>query len=269
MTTRQKIEYVIFDMDGLMIDSERVYTEVTNDILAPYGVEMTWDIKAGLMGKPEWPAAVHLLSFFPDISLTHDDYIAQRTVAQDARWPHVQLLPGVLRLVAHLADHAVPIAIATGSARRNFERKTAHLQHVFARFGENVVCGDDGDSVRPGRGKPCPDVFLAAARKLGRDVGPYEDADVDVVGEPEREERMRGLVFEDAIPGVQAGKRAGMNVVWVPDQNLLNIGSSESQVTDRPGQLLRSLEDFVPEEWGLPPFDSDDVPVGQRSGTEV
>jgi pseudouridine 5'-phosphatase len=159
----------------------------------------------------ERPAAEHLLSFFPDIPLTIDDYIAQRTVAQDARWPHVQLLPGVARLVAHLANHAVPIAIASGSARRNFERKTAHLQHVFERFGENVVCGDDGDSVRPGRGKPCPDVFLAAARKLGRDVGPNEDADVDVVGEAEREERTRGLVFEDAIPGVQASKRAGMN----------------------------------------------------------
>ena len=199
---------------------------------------MTWEIKAGLMGKRASPlspssqhcqqlnvfppahrataerlAAAHLLSFFPDIPLTIDDYIAQRTAAQNARWPHVQLLPGVARLVAHLADHAVSIAIATGSARSSYERKTAHLQHVFARFfGENVVCGDDDhDAVGPGRGKPFPDVFLAAARKLGRDVGPYEDADADVVAEAEREERACGLVFEDAIPGLQAGKRAGMN----------------------------------------------------------
>ena len=58
-------------------------------------------------------------------------------------------------------------------------------------------------------------MFLAAARKLGRDVGP--DEDVDVVEEAEREERARGLVFEDAIPGVQAGKRAGMNgALFVP-----------------------------------------------------
>jgi hypothetical protein len=61
----------------------------------------------------------------------------------------------------------------------------------------------------PGRGKPFPDVFLAAARMLGRDVGPNEEG--SVVGEAEREERARGLVLEDAIPGVQAGKRAGMN----------------------------------------------------------
>jgi pseudouridine-5'-monophosphatase len=149
-----------------------------------------------------------LLSFFPDIPLTIDDFRAQRTAAQDARWPHVQLLPGVARLVTHLAAHAVPIAIATGSRRRNYALKTAHMQHVFARFGENVVCGDDDGA---GRGKPFPDVFLAAARKLTRAVGPDEDADAGVVGEAEREERARGLVFEDGIPGLWAGKCAGMN----------------------------------------------------------
>jgi pseudouridine-5'-monophosphatase len=122
----------------------------------------------------------------------------------------VQLLPGVERLVAHLSAHRIPIAIATGSVRRNYERKTAHLQHVFARFGEHVVCGGDDGA---GRGKPFPDVFLAAARALGRPVGPNEDDGEAGVGETERAERARGLVFEDAIPGVQAGKRAGMSGV--------------------------------------------------------
>jgi pseudouridine 5'-phosphatase len=46
-------------------------------------------------------------------------------------------------------------------------------------------------------------------------------------------------------------------VVWVPDENLLSVGSS--QLTEKPDQVLRSLEDFVPEEWGLPPYDN--VPV--------
>ncbi|KAH9032430.1 HAD-like protein [Lactarius pseudohatsudake] len=249
MASQRKIEYVIFDMDGLMIDSERVYTDVTNDILALHGVKMTWEIKAGLMGVPERAAATHLLSFFPDIPLTIDDYLAQRTAGQDARWPHVQLLPGVARLVEHLVAHGVPIAIATGSARRNYERKTAHLQHVFARFEGHVVCGSDDSS---GRGKPFPDVFLAAARALGRTVGPNEDGGAAEVGEDERAERARGLVFEDAIPGVQAGKRAGMSVVWVPDENLLSLGRPQSG--EQPDQTLHSLEQFVPEEWGLPPF---------------
>jgi pseudouridine 5'-phosphatase len=53
-------------------------------------------------------------------------------------------------------------------------------------------------------------------------------------------------------------------VVWVPDENLLSVDSS--QLTEKPDQVLRSLEAFVPEEWGLPPFD--DVPVSQQSGKE-
>jgi pseudouridine 5'-phosphatase len=159
----------------------------------------------------ERPAAAHLLSFFPDIPLTIDDYITQRNAAQDAHWPRVQLLPGVARLVAHLTAHNVPIAIATGSSRRNFALKTSHLQHVFAHFGSNVICGSDDGA---GRSKPFPDVFLAAARRLGRAVGSI-DEEGDVVGEKEREERARGLVFEDAFPGVMGGKRAGMSGAFI------------------------------------------------------
>ena len=128
----------------------------------------------------------------------------------------MQLLPGTARLVAHLAAHGVQLAIATGSERRNFARKTAHLQHVFVHFGDRVVCGGEGGVGM--RGKPFPDVFLAAARLLGRAVGSGDGVEGDgvVVGEAEREERARGLVFEDAIPGVIAGKRAGMGGALSP-----------------------------------------------------
>jgi pseudouridine 5'-phosphatase len=73
-------------------------------------------------------STTHLLSFFPDIPLTIDDFLTQRNAVQDTHWPDVQLRPGVARLVAHLAAHNVPIAIATGSTRRSFVPKTSHLQ---------------------------------------------------------------------------------------------------------------------------------------------
>jgi pseudouridine-5'-monophosphatase len=160
----------------------------------------------------ERASAAHLLSFFPDIPLTIDDYLTQFNAAQGAHWPRVQLQPGVARLVAHLAAHDVPIAIATGSSRRNFALKTSHLQHVFAHFGSNVTCASDDGA---GRGKPFPDVFLAAARRLGRPVGSI-DEEGDVVGEKEREERARGLVFEDAFPGVMGGTAVSEIVAHVP-----------------------------------------------------
>ncbi|KAF4567239.1 hypothetical protein EYR36_010857 [Pleurotus pulmonarius] len=264
-------EYVIFDMDGesptltlhlsltrgctgLMIDSERVYTDVTNEILSEYGKEMTWDIKAGCMGKPERQAAEHLLSFFPGISLTIDEYLRRRDELQDLRWPKVQLLPGVQKLVKHLHAHSIPIAVATGSRRRNFTLKTQHLGDVFDCFEGRILCADDhvsdGDISRKMKGKPAPDVFIWAARTLlGRNVG---DPDADCA-QLEMDERSKGLVFEDALPGMQAGKRAGMAVVWVPDANLLNV---EYGGVEKANIVLKSLEDFVPEHWGLPPSSS-------------
>ena len=134
---------------------------------------------------------------------------------------------------------------------------------IFDVFGDRVICGDD-DIV--GRGKPTPDIFLIAAKHgLGiRNPG------------AEFDDRLAGhegdvLVFEDAVPGVQAGLAAGMKgtcscaystVVWVPDANV-SKGISNFQlraVTDQgppvgAHQQIGSLLEFRPEEWGLPPFE--------------
>ena len=221
-----------------------------DDILAEYGKEMTWEMKAQLMGKrgslfqkvlsdtkatthftqiflAERDAASHLLSFFPDISLTMEDYLRRKDEAQDRIWPTVPLLPGVEKLVHHLKKHGIPMAIATASRRRNYLRKTsgARVRSVFEHFDikENVVTGDPlpdipgpvaigQRGVRKGRGKPHPDIFLVAAKEcLGRDVGDIStDLSIDLA-ENVVAERKKGLVFEDAIHGVAAANRGGMN----------------------------------------------------------
>lgn len=226
----------------------------------------------------ERDAAAHLLSFFPDLpaEFTIDAYLDERRGQQDALWGTVRPLPGVVKLVQHLYKHKVPIAVATGSQRRNYEQKSAHLMdELFGCFEGKVVCADDG-LIAKGRGKPCPDVFLVTAKKcFGRDVGDKEDGDA-LVTPDQIAERKKGLVFEDALPGMQAGKRAGMNgaclasvrcmcilrwtyaVVWVPDANLVALTGDASMPStiEQPDQTLKSLEDFNPEEWGLPPYDS-------------
>ncbi|KIK68971.1 hypothetical protein GYMLUDRAFT_35004 [Collybiopsis luxurians FD-317 M1] len=254
MSSKLQIEYVLFDMDGLMIDSEKINRDVTNKILAKYGKEVTWEIKAGIMGKSARESASHLLSFFPDISLTIEDYLIQLDTLQDLAWPTVPLLPGVRKLVLHLRKHDIPIAVATSSRREKYVMKTGHLDDVFGCFDDKVVCGDD---LRDGmRGKPNPDIFLLAAKEmLGRDVGPLkgENEDGAEVTEEQKKERAKGLVFEDAFLGMQAGKRAGMAVVWVPNANLLNVEFSGVEKADG---VLKSIDDFIPEEWGLPAYDS-------------
>jgi pseudouridine-5'-monophosphatase len=151
-------------------------------------------------------AAACILSSFPDLPLTTEEYIAQTTALQNLRWPNVHPMPGAQRLVQHLHAHGVPIALATSSTREKFVTKTSHLQDTFACFGNRIVCGDDYPGVM--RGKPAPDIFLKAAQeKLGLGVGRCSGACTD----EEMEVRGKVLVFEDAILGFQAAKRANMS----------------------------------------------------------
>jgi pseudouridine-5'-monophosphatase len=151
-------------------------------------------------------AAAHLLSFFPEIPLTVDDFLGQREAKYVSRWETVQPLPGAVKLVTHLHAHGIPIALATSEQRMRYEDKTKHLQHLFSCFGDRVVCGDDYPGVMWGR--PRPDIFLLAARdKLGMKVGEPDDNCSD----EEQAVRAKGLVFEDAIAGFQGAKRAGMS----------------------------------------------------------
>jgi pseudouridine-5'-monophosphatase len=230
-----------------------------------------------LLYLAERVSAEHLWSLLPGIEkhLSVDDYISERRRLQDLQWPHVDFLPGATKLIRHLH---IPMAVATGSIRRNFLLKTTDEQcskekvEIFRLFGDNVVCGDDGPMGRSIwgtekmiRGKPAPDIFLCAAEMISRGVG-REETDVT---EEQKAERKRGLVFEDGIPGVEAASRAGMQgerlmarkqyrkhihipcpVVWVPDASLLALGPK----LDVP--KISTLEDFVPEEWGLPPYDT-------------
>ena len=100
------------------------------------------------------------------------------------------MLPGVARLVRHLKAQGIPIAVATSGGSGNFEVKTAKHREIFDMFDE-TVCGGSEPDVKCG--KPAPDVFLVAARRLSA-----EPSDC--------------LVLEDAANGAEAAKRAGMQV---------------------------------------------------------
>lgn len=111
------------------------------------------------------------------------------------------------------------------------EIKSSNNQEIFKHFGDKIICGDDE---RLSRGKPFPDVFLLAARDgLGEKEGVRplgEEFDGTLNGK-----ESQFLVFEDAKPGVQAAKAAGMKVVWVPDPNvsasMLTLRSSRAHLS--------------------------------------
>ncbi len=131
------------------------------------------------------------------------------------------------RLIRHLHSHGVPIAVATSSSKPTLAEKTKNHRAVFDLF-HHVVTGSHPDLKH---GKPAPDIFLLSARLFDPPPDPANC-----------------LVFEDAPNGVQAASDAGMQSVMVPHKNLA------PQYTLKATQVLHSLIDFRPSDFGLPPF---------------
>lgn len=227
---RPLVKACLFDMDGLLLDTEALYTKVQEQILQRYDKAFTWDLKAKMMGKKALEAAEashhrsqrpsrldgcpgqwQSLPFPPPTpqvlvdelglqgQLRPADFVREREELLAGLFPDAQLMAGAEALVRHLHRHGVPMAVATSSHRRHFDLKTAKHRDLFALFDAIVT----GDMVT--RGKPDPEIFLeAAARLTARGVQDPSSA----------------LVFEDAPAGVEAALRAGMPCVLIPDPSM-------------------------------------------------
>lgn len=142
------------------------------------------------------------------------------------RLANCNLLPGAERLIRHLHESNVKLALATSSNAESAAFKTKNHQSLFALFHHKVM----GPEVK--EGKPAPDIFLLAAQRfVGHAVDPKDC-----------------LVIEDAPNGVKAAKSAGMQCVMVPDKHIPKEWCTEADL------VLKSLEEFKPEAFGLPPF---------------
>ncbi|MGF1527759.1 MAG: HAD-IA family hydrolase [Candidatus Competibacterales bacterium] len=223
---RRTAEAVIFDMDGLLLDTEGLYTQATQTIVSRYGKVFDWSIKAHMIGRPAMDSARYLVEVL-ELPLAPEDYLREREAILEALFPSAKAMAGAERLTAHLSSQGVPQAVATSSSRRLFQWKTQSHQAWFESF-DAVVTGDDPAVAR---GKPAPDIFLVAAERLG--VAPE-----------------RCLVFEDSPAGARAGLAAAMGVVAVPDPHMDRTVYAEAH------QVLDSLLAFDPHAWGLPPYSS-------------
>lgn len=184
-------------------------------------------------------------------------------------------VPGLLDTLHRTSDPHVHTALATSSTTTNFHLKTDHIANLFSVFPQaNRVLGDD-PRIPPGKGKPAPDIYLLALKTIN-------DA-LKEKGEPGDIKPQECLVFEDSVPGVESGRRAGMQVVWCPHPELLVEyrgrekevlagltgqhsqriapaieATGDQQVPGRPGKvddgwalLLESLEQFPYQRFGI------------------
>lgn len=220
-----KVAGVIFDFDGLLLDTETLNLQVNQTIVGRYGLAFPPEIRARIQGRPALASAEVIVAALR-LPLSPAEYVAERARLVPQLVAEVAPLPGAVRLSCHLATCEVPRAIATGSTRQSYAMKAAPHQQWLEPTFSCIVCGDDPELKQP---KPAPDIFLLAARRLGLAAD-------------------RCLVFEDAIAGVQAAKAAGMAVIAVPDPSL---DRTPYAIADA---ILASLEAFVPEAWGLPPY---------------
>ncbi|CZT24031.1 probable haloacid-halidohydrolase and related hydrolases [Ramularia collo-cygni] len=209
------IRACLFDMDGLLIDSEDKYTICTNAVLREYGKpDLPWNIKAQMQGRPG-PTAGKIFMDWAQLPISREEMIAKVNVHQKQHFGFCKTLPGVPELLSTLAKRTTPaiqIALATSSHKANFELKTKHLEQHFKVFEEeHRVLGDD-ERIAQGRGKPAPDIYLLALKTINDRLKREGKEEV----KPEE-----CLVFEDSVPGVESGRRAGMQVVWCPHPGLL------------------------------------------------
>lgn len=199
-------------MDGLLIDSEDIYTEVTNIILHRYGKpSIPWSVKAQLQGRPG-PQAGKIFHDWAQLPISQEQFMSEQKALQVDLFPNTKPLPGVLDLLAELKKRGVHMALATSSNKNNFAIKSKHLPQLFDNFAlEHQVLGDD-PRIPAGRGKPAPDIYLLALSTLNKTLAEQGQPPI----QPEE-----CLVFEDSVPGVESGRRAGMQAVWCPHPGLL------------------------------------------------
>jgi len=210
---------LILDMDGLMVDTERLFFESLNDFLAAMGHRLTREHFQQVVGKTTAENCVYLKEAF-GLEMSHRE-IAQgwmRYFDTEIKDPDsVRLMPGLREVLELGRECGAMLAVASSSSRKRVERTVRSVLMRLGigkapdRFFHKIITRDDVE-----RAKPDPAIFRLASERLGVEPGSC-------------------LVLEDSLVGVQAAKAAGMKVIAVP-----NHYSDEEGFTDS-DQVAKSL----------------------------
>jgi len=190
VSARPAYTAAVFDMDGLLLDSERPIRDAWLHVAAGLGVELSMADYLGVVGLNHVDSSARMLALFGgDAALLAQ--ARQRTEALLDDGPPFAAKPGAARLLQTLRAARIPCGVASSTHHAQVRQRLTHaglLDHF------DTICG--GDEVR--RGKPDPDLYQLALQRLG--------ATADST-----------LAFEDSGHGVQAAIAAGLATVAVPD----------------------------------------------------
>jgi HAD superfamily hydrolase (TIGR01509 family) len=210
------VEAMVFDMDGVLLDSEQVWDEVREELARERGGRWTPHAQRDMMGmsSPEWSAYMHDVVGLPE---SPEEISAEVVRRLERRYrEHLPLLPGAAAAVERLAA-VWPLGLASSSNREVID--LALDESGLARFFRTTVSSEE-----VGRGKPAPDVYLEAARRLG--VAPERCAAV-----------------EDSHNGIRSGKAAGMTVLAIPNPHF----PPDAEALSLADAVLDSLDELTPD----------------------
>lgn len=185
-------EAVIFDLDGSMVDSMWVWKDIDIEYLGKFGIALPENLQACIEGMSFGETAAYFKNRFGLPDSIEEIKADWNRMARDKYALEVPVKEGVTELLEYCKAHGIKAGIATSNSRELVETlvNAHHLESCF----DCIMTACDVS-----RGKPAPDIYLAVAGELG--VSPENC-----------------LVFEDIIPGIQAGLSAGMKVCAVYDR---------------------------------------------------
>lgn len=182
---------ILFDLDGLLIDSERVALDVWSQVASEHKVKTPANLWPSLIGKRTQDVLIELskhVSTQTSLRLNESFDRCYQSLLQGKQVPPKK---GALELTNFLNKNEIPWGIATGSHRQD---ALLALSSIGLQINENLlVCGDEVC-----HGKPHPEIFLKLAERLN--VVPQNC-----------------IALEDSTPGIKAALSAKMNAIWIPD----------------------------------------------------
>ncbi len=209
-------EAVVFDLDGVLLDTEELWDEARRRFAEERGAHWPEDAQRAMMGmsSPEWSRYMHDVVGVPDSPEEVSAEVVKRLEALYRE--ELPLVPGSLEAVERIATHW-PLGIASSSNRPLIDL-FLELTETSDLFRATV------SSEEVSRGKPAPDVYLEAARRLG--VAPTSTT-----------------AIEDSENGIRSAAAAGMRVIAIPNRVFPPSDESLSLTQD----VLRSLDELTPD----------------------
>lgn len=186
------IKGAVFDMDGLLIDTEKLYLRFWKQAAADFGYKME-DKHVFAIRSLARKFSIPLLKSFFGEDFPTEEVRKRRTelIGQHIQMHGITPKKGVFELLGFLKENNIRLAVATATQR---ERTLAYLSDIKALpYFDAVICGDMVTT-----GKPAPDIYLTAAERLGLPAG-------------------QCAAFEDSPNGIKAAYAAGCQVVMIPD----------------------------------------------------